>query len=126
MRSTRPSRLNCAVTSSGEGETSSSPHGWTLAGKQVPPGLPQREGRLALLLGEVADDGSEGPVHLGVHVSETTQEAGPQVTESQEYDAPHSTQRVNVRHGAMRDRITAKGVRHVGEAMGREARQRDA
>ena len=74
----------------------------------------------------VRDDGTERPVDLRVHVGELPEQAGWQVRQAQEQDAPHAAEGVDVVGGAVGHRAAAEGGRHVREAVRQEARQRDA
>ena len=75
---------------------------------------------------KVGEDGPEGPVHLGVHLGKAGEKGVRQIGERQQENPPHAAERIHVIGGPVGHGRAAKGLGHVGEAMGREARQRDS
>ena len=75
---------------------------------------------------QVREHRAEGPVNLGVHVCQVAEEPCRQVGEGAQDDAPHAAEGGHVIASAVGHRGAAKGLRHVRQAVRREARQGDA
>ena len=83
----------------------------------------KREGGAGVFQREVGDDGPVGPLHLWMHVRQQFEQAGRQVGQGTQDDAPHARERLDVVHGAVGHRVAAEGLGHVLQAMRRQARQ---
>ena len=61
------------------------------------------------------ENGSIGPLDLGMHVGESLKQAGGQIREGAEDNPPHSRQGLHVIHGTVRHGVAAKCFGHILE-----------